>query len=164
MNTDAPNIQSIAKFAHEELQHLTQQRADITRRIRRIKQTILGLCSLLGYDELSDDDVREFADRKLSTRRPGLTQSCRAVLRSADRPLTARELSEHLLQQDQNSFRSSKNLVASVAVVLDRLVQYGEARIVFRDNGRRSWLRVSDVEDKSAPPFSEDGSQTRDVN
>src|SRR5208282_3430045 len=79
MNPDDPNVQLVTKLADEELQHLIQQRADITRRIRTIKQTILGLCTLLGCDELSDDDLRESADHKPSTRRPGLTQSCRAV-------------------------------------------------------------------------------------
>jgi hypothetical protein len=150
MNTDTPNIQVIVKFAHEELQHLIRQRADITKRIGTIKQTILGLCNLFGDDELSDDDVREFADRKPRTRRPGLTHTCRTVLRKLDRPLTARELSEHIQQHDLPGARSSKNLAASVVVVLDRLVQYGEACVVLRDNGRRAWLWVSDVEDKSA--------------
>jgi hypothetical protein len=150
MNTDAPNIRLIVTLAHEEVRHLIQQRADITKRIGTIKQTIKGLCSLFGDDELSDDDVREFADRKPGPRRPGLTHACRAELRRLDRPLTARELSEHIQQQDLPGARSSKNLAASVAVVLDRLVQYGEARVVLRDNGRRAWLPVSDVEDKSA--------------
>jgi hypothetical protein len=142
-NTDAANIQPIVNSAREELRHLLQQRADITRRIGTIKQTILNLCSLFGDDELSDDDLREFAEHKPATRRPGLTQACRAALRKLDRPLTARELSEHLQQQDQLSSRNAKNLAASVAVVLERLVQYGEARIVLRDNGRRAWLPVS---------------------
>ena len=151
MNPDDPNVQLVTKVVDEELRHLIQQRADITKRIRTIKQTILGLCSLFGYDELSEDEACEPADRRLPTRRPGLTDSCRAILRSANRPLTARELSEHILQRDRNGSQSSKNLVASVAVVLDRLVQSGEALKVVRDDGRRSWLRASDVEDKPAP-------------
>jgi hypothetical protein len=145
MNTDAANIHPIVNSAREELRHLLQQRADITKRIGTIKQTILGLCSLFGDDELSDDDLREFAEHKPGTRRPGLTQACRAVLRKLDRPLTARELSEHIQQQDPSSVRSSKNLAASVAVILERLVQYGEARVILRDNGRRAWLPVSDA-------------------
>jgi hypothetical protein len=147
MNTGAPNVQLVVKFAHEELRHLIQQRADITKRIGTIKKTILWLYSLSGGDERGDDDPQEF-DRKAGTRRLGLTQSCRALL-SADHPLTARELSEHIQQQYIGGMRSSKNLAASVAVVLDRLVQNGEARVVLSENGRRAWLRVSDVEDKS---------------
>jgi len=147
MNTDAANIQLIVKSAREELRQLLQQRADITKRIGTIKQTILGLCSLFGDNELSDDALREFAEHKPATRRPGLTQACRAVLRRLDRPLTARELSAHIQQQDPLSVRSSKNLAASVAVVLERLVQYGEARVVLRDDGRRrAWLPVSEAD------------------
>jgi hypothetical protein len=155
MNPDDPNVQSITKFADEELQNLIQQRADITKRIRTIKQTILGLCSMLGNDELSDDEARELAGRKPRTRQPGLTQACRTVLRKFDRPLSARELSEHIQQQDLQGSRPSKNLAASVAVVLGRLVQYGEARAVVCENGRRAWVRVSDAEDESASQGSE---------
>jgi hypothetical protein len=154
MNTDAPKVQLIVKFAHEELRQLIQQRAAITKRIGTIKQTILGLRSLFGDDELSDGDVRESADCAPTTRRRGLTQACRAMLRKFDRPLTARELSEHIRQQDLLGVRSSKNLAVSVAVVLNRLVQYGEARVVLRDNGRRAWMRVSDVEDENASPLN----------
>jgi hypothetical protein len=153
MNTDAPNIQLIVKVAHEELQQLMRQRAEITKRIGTIKQTILGLCSLFGDDELRDYDLREFADRKSRTRRPGLTQACRVVLRRFDGPLTAREVAEHIQQRDLLGVRSSKNLAASVAVVLDRLVQYGEAHAVIRHNGSRAWLRILD-EDKSASPLN----------
>jgi hypothetical protein len=155
MNPDDPNVQLVTKFADEELQQLIQQRADITKRIRTIKQTIVGLCNLLGYDELSDDDARELAGRKPRKRQRGLTQACRTVLKNFDCPLTARELSEHIQQQDLHGLRSSKNLAASVAVVLGRLVQSGEARAVVRDNGRRAWLRVSEVEDESRSPCSE---------
>jgi hypothetical protein len=150
MNTDVPNVQLIVKFAHEELQQLIQQRADITKRIGTIKQTILGLSRMFGDDE----PVREYEGHKPGTRRPGLTHACRAVLTKLDRPLTARELSEHIQERDLPGARSSRNLAASVAVVLDRLVQYGEARVVLRDNGRRAWLPVSDVEDKSASPLN----------
>jgi uncharacterized protein HemY len=146
INTDAANIHSIVNSAREELRQLLQQRADITKRIGTLKQTILGLCSLFGEDELTDDILREFAEHKPATRQPGLTQACRAVLRKLERPLTARELSEHLQQQVPVSARSSKNLAASVAVVLERLVQYGEARLVLRDDGRRAWLPIIDAE------------------
>jgi hypothetical protein len=141
-NTDAANIQPIVNSARQELRQLLQQRADITKRIGTIKQTILNLCTLFGDDEMNDDDLREFAEHKPATRRPGLTQACRTVLRKLDRPLTARELSEHIQQQDPLTVRSSKNLAAAVAVILERLVQYGEARVILSQNGRRAWLPI----------------------
>jgi hypothetical protein len=148
-NTDAANIQPIVNSARQELRQLLQQRADITKRIGTLKQTILNLCTLFGEDELNDDDLREFAEHKPATRRPGLTQACRTVLRKLDRPLTARELSEHIQQHDPITVRSSKNLAASVAVILERLVQYGEARVVLSGKGRRAWLPVSNPEQEA---------------
>jgi hypothetical protein len=37
-----------------------------------------------------------------------------------------------------------KDPLASVTTVLNRLVEYGEAQSVVRENGRRAWLWVSD--------------------
>jgi hypothetical protein len=36
--------------------------------------------------------------------------------------------------------------LASVTTVLNRLVEYGEARTIVRENGRRAWQWVSDPE------------------
>jgi hypothetical protein len=40
-----------------------------------------------------------------------------------------------------------KDPLASVTTVLNRLVEYGEARTVLRDNGRRAWEWVADPAD-----------------
>jgi len=37
-----------------------------------------------------------------------------------------------------------KDPLASVTTVLNRLVEYGEAQSVLRDNGRRAWQWVAD--------------------
>lgn len=46
-----PHLRAIVDLAREQLQQFIQQRAEITNRIRTIKQTILGLGNLYG-DEL----------------------------------------------------------------------------------------------------------------
>jgi hypothetical protein len=40
-----------------------------------------------------------------------------------------------------------KDPLASVTTVLNRLVEYGEARTVVRENGRRAWEWVADPAD-----------------
>ncbi len=154
-NRIAPHVQMIIKVAHEELRRLIQQRAELMKRIGTIKQTIVGLCNLFGDDELDElsEDLRELVNHKAEVRRPGLTQACRTVLMEAGCPMNAREVCERIQQGTPNLPRH-KNLTASVAVVLKRLVQYGEARTVLRDNGSRAWLWVSDAGDRGPHPVN----------
>jgi hypothetical protein len=42
--------------------------------------------------------------------------------------------------------------LASVTTVLNRLVEYGEARTVVRENGRRAWQWVADPADSGFAP------------
>jgi len=145
-NHGAPEVQVVVKVAHKELRRLLQERAEITKRIGSIKQTIAGLCNLFGDAELSDD-LRELVNSKTGARRQGITQACRRALMDASCPVTAREVCEQIQQQIMPGSPCSKNQVASVMTVLSRLVQYGEARTVARDNGSRAWLWVSSAGD-----------------
>jgi hypothetical protein len=144
-NRDAPDVQVIARAAHDELRRLIQQRSEITKRIGTIKQTIAGLWNLFGGEELSDD-LCELVNGKAVVRRPGITQACRSVLREAGCPLTARNVCEQIQQRTMLNPPCSKNLLGAVTTVLSRLAQYGEARTVLRDNGARAWVWVSGVE------------------
>ena len=144
-NRGAP-VQVIVKAAQDELRGLIQQRAEITKRIGKIKQTIVGLCNLFGDDELSDH-TRELVNGKAVVRRPGITQACRKVLMDAGYPLTARNVCEQIQQRTMLEVPCSKNLVGAVTTVLSRLAQYGEARTVARVGGPRAWVWVSAVED-----------------
>jgi hypothetical protein len=45
-----------------------------------------------------------------------------------------------------------KDPLASVTTVLNRLVEYGEARTVVRENGRRAWQWVADPSDSGFAP------------
>jgi hypothetical protein len=145
-NGGAADVQVIVKAAHKELRNLMQQRAEIMKRIVTIKQTIVGLCNLFGDDELSDD-LRELVNGKAGVRRPGITQACRKVLMDAGCPVTAREVGEQIQQRTLPGLPCSKNLVASVTTVLGRLVEYGEARTVRRDQGPRAWMWASGEEE-----------------
>ena len=138
-----PHVREVVKAAHEELRQLMRQRADIMKRIGTVKQTISGLANLFG-DELLSDELLELVDRKSSGRQPGFTKACRMVLMEAGRALGAREVCDMIQQRIPGVMLRHKDPLASVTTVLNRLVQYGEAQPVLRENGRRAWQWIAD--------------------
>jgi hypothetical protein len=137
------HVQGVVRAAHEELRHLMGQRADIMKRIGTVKQTLAGLANLFG-NEVLGEDLQEMMDRKSSGRQPGLTKACRTLLMESARPLGSRELCAQIQQRSPAILLRHKDPLASVTTVLNRLVEYGEARTVVRDNGRRAWEWVSE--------------------
>jgi hypothetical protein len=148
------NVQEVVKTAHEELRQLMRQRADIMKRIGTIKQTIVGLANLFGGGILNDD-LLELVDRKTSGRQPGFTRACRMVLMEASRPLAAREVCEQIQRKTPPVILHHKDPLASVTTVLNRLVEYGEAQSVVRENGRRAWQWVADPDSTGQEPADE---------
>jgi hypothetical protein len=138
-----PHVQQVVKSAHEELRSLMRQRAEIMKRICNVKQTIVGLANLFG-DDLLSEDLLELVDRRTSGRQPGFTKACRMALMEAGRPLGAREVCEQIERRTPPLLSRHKDPLASVTTVLNRLVEYGEARAVVRENGRRAWQWISD--------------------
>lgn len=138
-------VQQVVKAAHDELRQLMRQRADIMKRIGTVKQTIAGLANLFGDDVLGDD-LLELIDRKPNGRQPGFTKACRTVLMEARCPLGAREVCLDLERRAPAILTRHKDPLASVTTVLNRLVEYGEARSLTNDRGRRVWEWVSDGE------------------
>jgi hypothetical protein len=138
-----PHVQEVLKSAHEELRTLLRQRAEIMKRIGTVKQTIVGLANMFGDDILSEE-LLELVDRKSNGRQPGFTKACRMVLMEAGRPLGAREVCEHIQEKIPPVLLRHKDPLASVTTVLNRLVEYGEARTVVKENGRRAWQWVSE--------------------
>jgi hypothetical protein len=138
-----PHVQEVVKTAHEELRHLMHQRAEIMKRIGTLKQTISGLANLFG-DDILGEDLLELVDRKTGGRQPGFTKACRMALMEAGRPLAVREVCEQIQRRLPAVLLRHKDPMASVTTVLNRLVEYGEASSMVRDNGRRAWQWVSD--------------------
>lgn len=137
------HVQEVVKAAHEELRQLMRQRADIMKRIGTLKQTIAGLANLFG-DEILSEDLLDLVDRKTGGRQPGFTKACRMALMEAGRPLSVREVCERIHERMPAVLLRHKDPLASVTTVLNRLVEYGEAQSVVRDNGRRAWQWVSE--------------------
>jgi hypothetical protein len=146
-----PHVQEVLRAAQDELRQLLHQRAEIMKRIGTVKQTIIGLANMFG-DSVLNDDLLELVDRKSGGRQPGFTKACRMVLMEAGQPLGAREVCEHIQRRLPPLLLRHKDPLASVTTVLNRLVEYGEARAVVRDNGRRAWEWVAEPADS---PFSQ---------
>jgi len=144
------SAQQVVRAAHEELLQLMAQRGEIMKRIGTVKQTIAGLADLFG-DEVLGDDLLELIDRKPSGRQPGFTKACRRVLMEVRRPLGARQVCLELERYAPAILARHKDPLASVTTVLNRLVDYGEARSLSNDRGRRVWEWISESEPGAGP-------------
>ncbi len=149
VHANSISAQQVVKAAHEELLQLLRQRAEVMKRIGTVKQTIAGLANLFG-EQVLDDDLLELIDRKPNGRQPGFTKACRRVLMEVKRPLGAREVCVELERCVPAILARHKDPLASVTTVLNRLVDYGEARSLSNDRGRRVWEWISDVEPAEA--------------
>jgi hypothetical protein len=143
MRPDNVSAQQVVRAAHEELLQLLAQRAAIMKRIGTLKQTIAGLANLFG-DGVLGDDLLELIDRKPTGRQPGFTKACRRVLMDVKRPLGAREVCLELEKYAPAILARHKDPLASVTTVLNRLVDYGEARSLSNERGRRVWEWISE--------------------
>jgi len=144
-----PPVREVIRTAHQELRELLQQRAEIMKRIGTVKQTIIGLANLFG-DEVLDDELLSLVERKSSGRQPGFTRACRMVLIEAKQPLTAREICEQLHRKFSGVLLNHKDPLASVTTVLNRLVDYGEARSTLNQHSKRVWEWVAETRNKPA--------------
>ena len=104
-----------------------------------------ALANLFG-EQVLGDDLLELIYRKPNGRQPGFTKACRRVLMDVRRPLGAREVCVELERYAPAILARHKDPLASVTTVLNRLVDYGEARSLSNDRGRRVWEWISDAE------------------
>ena len=146
-------VHQVVQAVHDELRQLLEQRAEIMKRIGTVKQTIAGLANLFGEEALSDD-LLELIGRKPNGRQPGFTKACRRVLMEVKHPLGAREVCAELGRQAPSILARHKDPLASVTTVLNRLVEYGEARSLTNERGRRVWEWISESK-SAAHPFEE---------
>jgi hypothetical protein len=143
------HVDQVIRQAHQELRQLMQQRAEVVKRIGTLKQTIAGLANLFG-DSVLNDELLELVDRKNNGRQPGFTKACRVILMESNRALSARDMCEQIQQKLPPMLARHKDPTASVTTVLNRLVEYGEARAVILDNGRRAWRWVAEPDPRTS--------------
>jgi hypothetical protein len=132
------HVQEVVRQVHEELRLLMQKRAEVVKRIGTLKVTIVGLAKLYG-DGVLGNELLELVDRKSHHRQPGFTKTCRMILMESASALSTRDVLEQIQQKMPLMIAHHKDSLASVTTVLNRLVEYGEARVVTLENGRRAW-------------------------
>ena len=108
------DYEAALRRAREEYARLQSERNAIDVRLARLQHGIAALAAICG--EASGQE------------RPGLTDACRSVLKAADEPLKATALRDRVaaLGLDLSAY---SNALASIHVVLRRLVRSGEARL-----------------------------------
>ncbi len=108
------------RHAREEYTRLLDQREELDLRLARLRQAIASLAAICG--------------EAVGQESPGLTEACRSVLKAAQAPLPATALRDRIaaLGLDLSTY---SNPLASIHVVLRRLVYAGEARLVPRRGG-----------------------------
>ena len=158
-------MEAVIARVRQELRAFLLQRDDITRKVGTVKRTLVSLVTMFGYglpdSELLrlmgyessperphltkvDEEILGLLGYKGTERRPGLTKECRAVLMSAETPLTTRQVCEQV-QQRLPAVRNHKDPLASVTTVLNRLLEYGEASILTGENGQHRWLWTTEA-------------------
>jgi hypothetical protein len=145
-NTDL-HVQEVIRSAELELLVLLQQRSELMKRIGSIKQTLVGLANMFGDDVLSER-LLGLLDRGTPRRNTGFTQSCRAVLIESSTSLSVREVCELLKTKFPGMIEKHKKPTASVTTVLNRLVEYDEAKSFQVEGKGRVWQWVAEREQK----------------
>ena len=141
VDSSKAHVQEVVRQAHEELRFLMGKRAEVVKRISTLKQTIAGLASLFG-DRVLSSELLDLVDCKNRRRQPGFTKTCRMILMESASALSALDVREQIQQRVPLMIAHHKDSLASVNTVLNRLVEYGEARVVTLKNGRRAWQWV----------------------
>jgi hypothetical protein len=132
------HVQQVISSAERELYKLVQRRSELMKRIGTIKQTLVGLANIFG-DSVLSDELLTFLDRRPASRQPGFTRACRLVLMESGTPLGTRQVCDQLRRRFPELIERHKDPIASVTTVLNRLVDYAEARCSTNGNGRRVW-------------------------
>ena len=145
------HVQEVLRAAQVELHALLRKKAETIRRIGSIKQTLAGLANLCG-EAVLDDDLLTLLDRKSASRKPGFTRACRLVLMESVQPMCAKEVVETLARRFPDLIQRHREPSASVNTVLNRLVQYQEARAVLDERGRRAWQWIAEPPSDSGAP------------
>jgi len=154
-----PHVQNVVRQVERELRQLIEERAEVTKRIGTVKQTIVGLAKLCG-DGILDAPLLDLVDRKSGSCRQGITRACRRVLIEAERPMRARDVCDEIQRTAPALLVRHKDPMATINTILGRLVEYGEATVLPGDRGQRAWLWTSDRDGRSSPAPNREGPES----
>jgi hypothetical protein len=104
-----------------ELESLVRQRAEIDRKIHRVKQVIQGIAALAGIDvDERLASLTEYENR-------GLASSIQSILQVIGSPMSAAEIRQSLIASGQD-LSGYANASSVINTILNRLV--GKARVI----------------------------------
>ena len=150
------HVLCVMRRAEQQLRQLIEERAEVTKRIGTVKQTIVGLAKLFG-DGALDAVLLEIFDYKKAARQPGITRTCRRVLMEGRRPMSARDVCDEIQRMAPALLARHKDPMATINTILGRLVEYGEATISPGDRGQRTWLWAAELDSRSSPDREDPG-------
>jgi hypothetical protein len=145
------HVKELIQGTEHQLKQLMEERREVAKRIRTVRQTIVGLANLFG-DTILGSASLDLVGRPRGTRQRGITRACRQVLLDARRPLTAREVRDELTRSEPALLDPYKDAMAAIHTILGRLVIYGEATVMSRERGQRAWVCSSSHPCEAAPP------------
>jgi hypothetical protein len=120
----------------KEIESLEIHQEDTTRRLARLKQSLMGLAPLAEEQDADENRaIRGLAEGGLSgfgVEEISMTDSARQILQASDRPLSPVEIKDRLIGMGK-SMDGHKNVMASVHSLLKRLVASGD--IESKDSG-----------------------------
>jgi hypothetical protein len=141
--TDA--VDRVARWAQQELDLLLLERTAIAKRITMIRSTLSGLAVVFGSDVIAEElpaPLSESPIRHTLHRSPGLTRVCQQTLMESQHPLTIAEIYSRLQRTNPEIMARHKHPKVSLAVVLRRLVTYGEVCDGIDEQNLRTWLWI----------------------
>ena len=133
----AQHAAEVVRAACRELQSLQQQRVEIMKRISTVKQTIVGLAAIFG-EVVPANDLLGMGPRRTRGQQIGLTNACRLALMQSKSPMRSHQVRDSVIAQGL-PLAQHKDPIATVTTILNRLVEYGEARAVVQADGKRAW-------------------------
>ncbi len=148
---DNRHVLDVVRQVDWELRQLIEKRAKVTKRICRLKQTIVGLVEIFG-DGILDPALLDLVNRKSDSRRSGITPACRRILTEAGRPMSARDVCDEIQRTVPALLAHHKDPMATIYTILGRLVYYGEATGLSGHRSQRAWLWAAEPKNSSIAP------------
>jgi hypothetical protein len=117
----------------KEIESLEIQQEDTTRRLARLKQSLMGLSPLAEeQDAWLTEAAADLAGINKGLTEISITDSARQILQATNKPLSPVEIKDRLVSMGKD-MGGHKNVMASVHSLLKRLVASGE--IESKDSG-----------------------------
>lgn len=133
------NLERLLGDLERELEVLSANRNEISKRMATIKHTVKSLNTLFGTEQA------EAPDNSCRAREgSGLTNLCRGILRSRTDPVTLAEVLGYIQEHCPQKLVGHKRPQNSLRVILKRLVKYGDAIQIMNDEGAQAWKSAGD--------------------